>query len=149
MHIRINRVMLEEASDYSCSTAERGSYAGAGSYAAAVRDAMSLLPASNAVLNIHVSTVTESEFDAHIVEWLKPWGGWTDEEIQDMGLEGRRALLLQFISGDLREAGLDEDRPEEISTETWDAYQTMAEAGQCQGSIWRDESGVYWFSLEH
>ncbi len=149
MHIKINQVMLEEASDYSCSSAERGAYAGAGSYAAAVRDAMSLLPASNAVLNIHVSSVSESEFDAHIIEWLKPWGGWTDEEIRAMGVEGRRGLLLQFITGDLREAGLDNDRPEDISEETWADYLAMAEDGQCQSNIWRDDSGVFWFSLEH
>lgn len=149
MHIRINQVMLEEASDYSCSTAERGAYAGAGSYAAAVRDAMALLPASNAVLNIHFSTVSESDFDAQIIEWLKPWGAWDDAEIQAMGVEGRRGLLLQFITGDLREAGLDNDRPEDINDETWADYQSRAESGQCHSSIWRDDSGAFWFSLEH
>lgn len=148
MHIRINELMLNELSDYSCSTAERGAYAGAGSYATAVRDAMALLPASAAELNIHVKTVSEPEFDAHLIEWLKPWGAWDDEEIDAMGITGRRALLLQFISDDLREAGLADDRPEAISDETYADYQQRAEEGQCHSSIWRDDSGKFWFSLE-
>jgi hypothetical protein len=51
--------------------------------------------------------------------------------------------------GDLREAGLDNDRPEDISAETYAEYQTRSEAGQCSSNIWRDESGVFWFSMEH
>lgn len=147
MHIKINNVMLSELSDYSCSRAERGAYAGPGSWAAANNDAMSLLPASLAEKNIHQKTVTEEEFDAHIIEWLKPWGGWDDEEIEAMGVQGRRALLLQFIAGDIREAGLGDDRPEDITDDQWAEYEQRAQNGQVQGSIWRDGSDI-WFSLE-
>jgi hypothetical protein len=147
MHIKINNLMLSELSDYSCSQAERGAYAGPGSWAAANNDAMALLPASLAEKNLQQKTVTEEEFDAHIVEWLKPWGGWDDEEIDAMGVQGRRALLLQFISGDIREAGLGDDRPEDISDEQWADYEQRAADGQVQGSIWRDGADV-WFSLE-
>jgi hypothetical protein len=147
MHIKINNLMLSELSDYSCSQAERGAYAGPGSWAAANNDAMSLLPASLAEKNLQQKTVTEEEFDAHLAQWLGEWGAWDDAEIDAMGVQGRRALLLQFISGDLREAGLGDDHPEDISDEQWTEYEQRAADGQVGGSIWRDGADV-WFSLE-
>lgn len=148
MHIKINNLMLSELSDYSCSTAERGAYAGPGSWASANRDAMALLPASLATKNIHQRVVTEEEFDDHIVVWAKQFGAWDDDEINAMGVQGRRALLVQYISGSLRESGLGDDRPEDITDEQMSNYETRASEGQCDSSIWRDDDGAFWYSLE-
>lgn len=139
MEINITHIIRGESlDDFACSQAERPGYAGQGSWGAAMASASRLL-SSSAVFNNpaaidHRAPVTEDDFDAAIVEWLKPWGGWSDDEIEAMGADGRRALLLQFIAGDIRESGVDED-PD--SDDAWADYETRATDGQCQSSIFR------------
>lgn len=152
MEINITHILTgEDLSDYSCSQAEKGAYAGTGSWQASTNEAMRLLPAS-----VALRPVTEDEFDNACAEYIKPWGGWTDEEIEAMGVTGRRALILQMIAGDAREAGIDD--PESLTDEEWADYEARATDGQCSSSIFRykpdNASGesdpwVYVFQMMH
>lgn len=156
MELNITHIIRGESlDDFSCSQAERPGYAGPGSWAASMGVAMRLLPASCVFNNPGAidrkAPVSEDEFDDAIVEWLKPWGAWDDEEIQAMGVEGRRALLLQFISGDVRESEVDDD-PD--SDDVWNDYEARATDGQCSSSLFRfkpdgSDEWVFCFSMQH
>ena len=155
MEINITHILTgEDLSDYSCSRAERGAYAGPGSWQASTNEAMHLLPASTVITNPYNpgQPATEDEFDDACTEYIKPWGGWTDEEIEAMGVTGRRALILQMISGDAREAGI--ENPESLTDEEWADYEARASDGQCPSSIFRykpDPAGpwVYAYQMSH
>ena len=76
-------------------------------------------------------------------EWVKPWGGWSDEEIAAWNVQELNALFLQWIASDMRESGLDKPNPD------WDDYRKGCEAGQYHSSFWRSDDGRIYFSLEH
>lgn len=50
-------------------------------------------------------------------KFVRSSGGWNDEEVAAFSDTDLNALLLQWISGDIREAGLDVEEPD------WDAYE--------------------------
>lgn len=59
------------------------------------------------------------------------FAGWTDSQLN--------ALAIQWLAGDIREAGLDGESPD------WQAYQADAEAGRVSGNLCRNDDGrVYW-----
>jgi len=78
-------------------------------------------------------------------EFVKESGGWTWKEIQAWTNDELEALFIQWVSGDMRECGLN-DIFEDID---WDQYELDAEAGRCHSRIWHDaETGHVFFSLE-
>lgn len=78
-------------------------------------------------------------------EWVKSSGGWTKTEVDSWTHDELEALFIQWVSGDMRESGLDGPF-EDID---WAQYELDAEAGRCPGRIWRDvETGRIFFSLE-
>ena len=79
-------------------------------------------------------------------EWLKPWGGWSDEEIASMPDAHLRALCLQWIAGDWRECF---EWPEHADGPDWEFYETMASEGQCPSSFYRDDTGRIFWDMTH
>jgi hypothetical protein len=118
--------------DYSASVAEIGADAGRVTWGASVEasEEFNFLPDADAL--------------QHFREWLKPWVGWTEEEITDMPDAHLRALCLQWIAGDWRECF--DCSPDAAD---WEDYETRASAGQCQSSFYRDAAGRIFFDLSH
>lgn len=62
--------------------------------------------------------------------YISGFGAWTDEEINAWTDVELNALLLQMISGDIRESGLD------VSSPNWEEYQQGADNGQYSGRLY-------------
>lgn len=79
-------------------------------------------------------------------DWLRGFGAWSVEELAAMPDTDIRALILQFISGDIREAQHvcpDDDNPLGID---WAAYQTAAEDGPISGQLFcADDGQLYYY----
>jgi len=76
-------------------------------------------------------------------DWLKPWGAWDDDEIAAMSDDHLRALCLQWIASDWREAFEDQEPP------NWEDYQIRAEAGSCPSSFYHDDAGIIYWDMTH
>ncbi len=103
--------------DYSASVAEIGNNAGQDTWNAACEDAADY------------NLLDNDEKRETFREYVKGFGAWTDEEIHAWTDNELNALLLQMISGDMRESGLDQ-RPVD-----WAEYQRDCESGQCSSRI--------------
>lgn len=77
-------------------------------------------------------------------EWLKPWGGWSDDEIAAMSDQHLRALCLQWIASDWRECF--DCSPDAVD---WEGYRILASDGQCPSSFYRNDAGRIIWQLEH
>lgn len=93
--------------DYSASIAEIGQNAGTDTWNAACEDSED-----------YPLLVTADQLDA-FQEFVSDSGGWTDEEIAEWSTRELNALCIQWISGDMREAGLDADSTDE----DWKEYE--------------------------
>lgn len=72
-------------------------------------------------------------------EYFGDFGAWSDEEITDWDTQTVNALLIQFISGDLRELeGLCADDNGEID---WVKAETLASEGVIAGRIYPGDDG--------
>ena len=72
--------------------------------------------------------------------YIKGFGAWSEDEIRAWSNTELNALLIQMISGDIREANLDSENPD------WDQYQKDAEAGRVSGRIFKaDDSKIYYY----
>ena len=77
-------------------------------------------------------------------EWLKPWGGWSDEEIADMSDEHLRALCAQWIASDWRECfDCDPDGAD------WSEYEIRASEGNCPSSFYRNDACRIFWDMTH
>lgn len=95
MEIDITEIVeFENPADYSASVAELGPMAGNITWRAALMNAEKLLRLPQG-------------WQEELVDWLRGFGAWSDEELKAYADVELKALLLQFIAGDLREAGLD------------------------------------------
>jgi len=106
--------------DYSASVAEIGNNAGADTWQAAVDDSGDYPLLDN-----------DEKRDA-FRKYVCGFGAWNDEEIAAWSNAELNALLIQFISGDMREAGLHAD----MSVDEWQEYEKECERGQCSGRIY-------------
>lgn len=106
MELNITRFFNEAAPmDYSASCAEIGQDAGPATWAAACDDS-----ADYPMLD---TDEKREAFKAHV----RGFGAWSDDEIAAWSDAELNALLIQFIAGDIREAGLDSNAPD------WVAYE--------------------------
>jgi len=72
--------------------------------------------------------------------YVKTFGAWSEDEIRAWSDQELNALLIQMISGDMREADLDADAPD------WDKYQQDSESGRISGRIFKgDDSQIYYY----
>ena len=132
MQIDISALLEEDLFQFSHSAAEGGENAGRNTWNAALRDASTRRPPL-------LSTDEQLEsFRA----WVADFGAWDAEEIAAWSAEEINALFLQFISGDVREAGADD-----LGSLGWEEYQKNAEAGRVSSYLYRDESGRIFYDL--
>lgn len=57
-------------------------------------------------------------------------GGWNDAEVNAWSDDEVNALCIQWISGDMREAGIDQQPVD------WEQYESDCERGQCASRIY-------------
>jgi len=118
--------------DFSASVAEIGADAGPATWRASMEESeeFDFLPTPNLL----------QEFR----EWLKPWGGWSDDEIAAMSDQHLRALCLQWIAGDWRECF--DCSPDAVD---WHDYGTRASEGNCPSSFYRTDDGSIFWDMTH
>lgn len=118
--------------DFSASVAEIGSNAGAATWQASIEESedFDFLPTPELL----------QEFR----EWLKPWGGWSDDEIAAMSDQHLRALCLQWIAGDWRECF--DCSPDAVD---WEGYRILASDGQCPSSFYCTDDGSIFWEMTH
>ena len=93
---------------------------------------------SLAYANKHRMLDTEDQLEA-FKQFVKDTGGWTQEEISHWTNHELNALFVQFVAGDIREAGLDEHLPD------WDAYYRAAGAGLVSSRMFKaDDNQVFY-----
>lgn len=133
MEIDITALFNEQdAFNYSHSRAEGGASAGKDTWRAAkARAAREPMPLT-----------TPEHFDA-LRQWAKETGAWDETERNAWTDEDCNALFIQLVSGDMREAGLDNDPDDE----DWREYEEMREAGQCAGNIFKADDGTIYYEL--
>lgn len=85
---------------------------------------------------------TPDELEA-LREYVKDFGAWSAEEIAAWTPVECNALFVQLVSGDMREAGLDNDPDDD----DWREYEKCAEDGQCSGNIFKADDGTIYYSL--
>lgn len=111
--------------NYSASAAELGLNAGKVTWNAATRDADTLLSGEN--------------FDRNAYDkYFEGVGAWDKAERDAMSDTDFRALMLQFIAGDMREADIHSN----MTNAEWEDYETSDNAGR----IGRGDDGqVYYY----
>jgi hypothetical protein len=88
---------------------------------------------------------TDDEFDAFRA-WAKDFGAWDATEIAAWNSDECNALLIQFISGDLRE--LQELCPSDGDDAIdWTAAQKLSECGTIGGRIYPGDDGRIYFYM--
>lgn len=117
------------AIDYNASRAEIGQDAGPATWRAACAGASKY------------ALITDDNRDAFKTH-IRGFGAWDDAEIAAMSHTELNALFIQVVAGDIREAGLDQSAPD------WAEYQADSEAGRVSGSIYRDDSGQIYYSID-
>lgn len=126
MEIEITRfVETAEPFEFSASRAERGVNAGPETWANAVGEA-----------EVRPLLTTNAELDA-LRAWAAGFGAWEREEIAAWSPAECNALLIQFLSGDMREAEslAPGDGPGGID---WNAYTELQAEGTCSSTMYLD-----------
>jgi hypothetical protein len=117
-----------EPFEYSASMFERGANAGPETWASALEAATTR---EWPLLN------HESEYEA-LRDWFAEFGAWEEEEIAAWSNAEIEALLIQLISGDIREM-------ESLCGDDWEEYERLSEAGTCGGRMYRGDNGQIYF----
>ena len=131
--IDITRSVLEaDPYEFSASRAERGDNAGPETWRNAVQEGT-----DSPLLT------TEEHLDA-LRQWAKETGAWDAAARAAWSPAECNALFIQIVSGDMREAGIDDCFPDEFD---WEAYQARVEAGQINGNIYRADDGRIYYYL--
>lgn len=128
MEIDITDFFNNEAPmDYSASVAEIGRDAGPDTWRAACEDSPD-----------HMMLDTDDKRDA-FKGHIKGFGAWSEEEVAAWSDVELNALLIQLISGDMREA----DIGPESGDDEWDAYEANEQVTHnlCRG----DNGRVYYY----
>lgn len=84
---------------------------------------------------------TEEKLEA-MRDFARSSGGWTREEVEAWSADEINALFLQWIAGDVREAGA--DSLEEID---WNEYEEQASEGRISSNLSHGEDGRIHFYL--
>ena len=119
-------VLNTEPFDFSASIAERGPNAGPDTWRNAVAEG-----------ERQPLLTTPDQFD-EFREYMTGFGAWDDEAITAWSEAECNALLIQLISGDMREAGMDDCFPDEFD---WEQYRKDSEAGRISGNIYKADVG--------
>lgn len=117
--------------DYSASVAEIGNDAGPSTWRAA-----------NEAAEEYVFITDENRAEA--VSYFRGFGAWSVGELEAMPNSELTALLVQSISGSMREGDL---RPG-MTEADWVGYEHRASEGIIDGSIYRGDGGSIFVSLQ-
>lgn len=132
MEINLSPLLSANMFEFSHSVAEGGSNAGRDTWQAALAGPRPLLDEAGV---------------AEFRSWVKDFGAWTRDEIEGWSVNECEALFLQFVAGDVREAGF--DSLEDMTASDWAEYAKRQEAGQCSSYLFRTEAGEVFFDLSH
>ena len=125
--IDLSPMLSEDAFNFSASAYEMGENAGRITWNNA-KDGPQLL--------------TNDDQREAFKEWLTEFGAWDESEREAMTDQELNALLVQFVSGDIREAGA--DSLEDIDPEQLQADQ---QEGRAHSYLFQDDSGDWFYSL--
>lgn len=128
MDINISILAGTDAFPYAHSQAEGGPDAGNNSWKNAMSGPRPLLQ-------------TPEEF-AEARDWFADFGAWSRSAINGWSRREVQALLLQFIAGDIREAGA--RKLEDID---WPEYEANGRAGLNTGRLFRGDNGQFFFTI--
>lgn len=120
--------------DYSASAAEIGLNAGPDTWRAACDDAPDY------------PLLDTDDKRAAFRAFVRSSGGWSDAEIAAWSDAELTALLIQWISGDMREPVGFELGPG-TTAEQWAEYERQSCEGQCAGRIFRAGDGRIYFYI--
>lgn len=130
MEINITRFVLSEClRDYSASVAELGNGAGADTWRAACDNAPD-----------YSDWLDTDDKRESLRDFVRGYGAWSDNEINAWSNDELTALLIQFISGDIRESGLD-------AGIDWHEYYEQAEHGTVSGNLFRADDGQIYYTI--
>ena len=126
-------VRTAETHNFSASRAELGDNAGKITWDNAVREAASTQL---------ISETDRDEFES----WVRDFGAWSQDEIKAWSLDECNALLIQYLSGDLRELkSLCYSDSDEFGID-WNEAEKLSHAGTIGGRIFKsDDSRVYFY----
>ena len=126
-------VKTAEASEFSASQAELGKDAGKITWNNAKREAESTQL---------IGEENRDEFN----RWAREFGAWSEDEIAAWSLDECNALLIQYISGDLRELeSLCYSDDDEYGID-WKEAEKLSSAGTIGSNIYRgDDSRLYFY----
>jgi hypothetical protein len=130
MYIDITSLLELDLFDLSHSQAEGGESAGQNTW-----------NASKAQAKETTLLDTEEKLEA-MRDFARSSGGWTREEIAAWNAEEINALFLQWVAGDVRQAGA--DSLDEID---WEEYEEMAMQGRIPSNISKGDDGQISFYL--
>lgn len=117
--------------ELSSSVTESGPCAGALTWSASCKASM------------HHPLLDDDEKRDAFRAWVRGSGGWSTEEIAAWTDTELNALLLQWIAGDLREMGIDDD----TSDIDWVDVERGQNEGQYPSNIFRGKNGSVYFDL--
>jgi hypothetical protein len=75
---------------------------------------------------------------------MRDYGAWDAEEIAAWSDVECNALFIQLVSGDMREAGMDDCDMDEFN---WDEYVERQQAGRVDGNIFKGMDGRIYYYL--
>ncbi len=130
MYIDITSLLELECFNLSHSRAEGGENAGQNTW-----------NASKAQANKTPLLDTEEKLEA-MRDFARSSGGWTREEIAAWNAEEINALFLQWVAGDVREAGADS-----LDGIDWEEYEKMATEGRVSSNLSKGDDGQISFYL--
>lgn len=130
MEIDITHMFAAETWDYAGSVLTHGPDAAKRTFLAACKDADELFP-----------DVGKEDLVEHFVNS----GAWAREELEASSLTELRGMLVQDITGEMRETGLEDFALEDVD---WEAHEAAVTAGECPSSIYRGDDGRVYFWME-
>ena len=83
---------------------------------------------------------TEDQLEAFMA-FVKDTGGWTQEEISHWTNHELNALFVQFVAGDIREAGLDKPYPD------WEQYEIDAMEGRVSSRFFMSDDNQDFYDI--
>lgn len=79
-----------------------------------------------------------------LVDHFRGYGAWSEEELEAMTLTELRAMLVQDVTSEMRESGLEDDPLEDID---WEMYEALCQTGTFSGRIGPGDDGRVYFYL--
>jgi len=77
-----------------------------------------------------------------LIDHFLEFGAWTREELMKDGRTGMIALTMQFIAGDLQEAGIEDWQ--DVESFDWALYEKDCQAGQLSGNLFQSDGRIYY-----